>query len=225
MYTVDVNAFSFRFLGVAGTAVIALVILFAMMRYYGRRGERYSLLNHFISELGEVGVSPAARIFNGGLMVGGLLLVPFMVGLGMDVNSVWGWLGTLAGLTASFGVAAVGLYPMNKMTPHVRAAMTYFRSGLVMLLLYGLAILFRQGDEKMIPPGVILLGGLAFGCYAAFLIYPVRKPKSGEVRVSEILDPQSVKERPRVWPVAVLEWAVFFSTVLWIFGVAVMWPS
>jgi hypothetical membrane protein len=219
------DAVFFRFLGLAGTLLIALAVLFSGVRYYGRRGERYSVLNHFISELGEVGVSPAARVFNTGLAVGGLLLAPFMVGLGLALNSTLGWLGTLAGVVAALAVAAVGLYPMNQLTPHVRAAMTYFRSGLVMVLFYELAILLPPAGARAASPVMILLGLLAFGSYAAFLGVMMRKPKEGEPRVHQILDPLSVKERPRVWPLAILEWAIFFSTVLWIFGAAATWMA
>ena len=47
----------FSYLAMAGTGIVVLAIVYAAWMYRGKRGERYSLLNHFISELGEVGVS------------------------------------------------------------------------------------------------------------------------------------------------------------------------
>ncbi len=94
--------------GLAGTGVIILAIVISVLRYKGRCGERYSLLNHFISELGEAGVSPAAPVFNWGLIIGGVLVLPFMIGLGIAFQNLWGWIGTLAGVVSSLGVAGVG---------------------------------------------------------------------------------------------------------------------
>ena len=210
-----------RIFGLAGTGGITLAIVISAFLYRGRRGERYSLLNHFISELGEVGVSPAAQVFNKGLLIGGLLLTPFMVGLGVAFHNLWGWLGLASGVVASLGVAAVGWYPMNNLKPHVRAAMTYFRSGLVMVGCFGVAILTQPATSQVLPPTANLFSLLAALSYASFLWLLGTPPKKGDRSVGEILNPQVVPERPRVWKVALLEWIVFFSTVIWIFGVAV----
>jgi hypothetical membrane protein len=220
-----------KLFGLAGTSIVILAIVISALCYQGKRGERYSLLNHFISELGEVGVSPAAWVFNRGLTLGGLLLVPFMIGLGIAFHSVLGWIGMLAGLVAAVGVAAVGQYPMNNLTPHIRAAMTYFRAGLVMVIFFALAIFFQS--TRVLPPAANLLSLVAALCYGSFLLLldrPHKKdapadggePGNGEHRTSDILDPEAMPERPRLWWTALLEWLVFFSTVAWIFGVAAL---
>jgi hypothetical membrane protein len=219
-----------KLFGLAGTSVVILAIVISALRYQGKRGERYSLLNHFISELGEVGVSPWAWVFNRGLILGGLLLVPFMLGLGIAFQSVWGWAGMLAGLVAAFGVAAVGLYPMNNLTPHIRAAMTYFRAGLVMVIFFALAISFQS--TAVLPPAANLLSLVAALCYGSFLVLLGRPskdeapgsggPEAGGLKTTDILDPEALPERPRLWWTALLEWLVFFSTVAWIFGVAAL---
>lgn len=87
--------------GLAGAAIVALCSLIAGLFYSGPDGESYSLLNHFISELGEVGISPLAWLFNLGLIAGGLFLIPFSLGLGLSLP---GWLpkvGIIAGLPPS----------------------------------------------------------------------------------------------------------------------------
>ena len=56
--------------GILGTGIIILGIIVSALRYKGSQGEHFSILNHFISELGEVGVSPAGLFFNLGLILG-----------------------------------------------------------------------------------------------------------------------------------------------------------
>ena len=203
----------------AGIGLIVLASFYPALVYRGKRGERYSPLNHFISELGEVGLSRAARVFNSGLFLGGLVLLPYVIGLGMKFGSLLGWLGAVAGILAVLGVAAVGLFPMNKLQPHTIAAMTYFRAGLVMVFFFGLAILFQPaGKAVVVPPLANLLSLLAFLAYAAFLVLPrVMKKERNPI---DTLDPEQVSERPRIWALPILEWSVFFSSILWLFGMA-----
>ena len=204
--------------GFAGTGLVMLAVLYPSIVYRGKRGERYSLLNHFISELGEVGVSRAAWFFNTGLLLGGLILLPYIICLGISFGSLLGWLGTAAGIVAVLGVTSVGLFPMNNLKPHTIAAMTYFRAGLVMVFFFGLAILFQPAGKPTIPPAANLLSLLAFLAYGAFLVFPRFTKKEQEP--TNILDPEQTPERPRVWALAALEWLVFFSTIAWLFGVA-----
>ena len=202
--------------GFAGTALIFLAVFYPMLVYRGKRGERFSMFNHFISELGEVGVSPAARAFNSGMLLSGLVLLPYVFGMGLAMRSLWGWLGTGAGIIAVLGVAAVGIVPMNNIKTHAAAAITYFRAGLLMVLFFGLAIIFPHAGGRVVPPAANLLSLLAFVAYGAFLTLPLAKKE--RKRPSEILDPELTPERPRVWTMAILEWLVFFSTIAWLFG-------
>jgi hypothetical membrane protein len=207
------------YFGLAGTLLIALVALAAIPVYRGRGGERYSLLNHFVSELGELGVSALARWFNAGLTVGGILLLPFLVGLGIKLSSLWGWLGMLAGLWAAVSASLVGVFPMNNLTPHTRAALSYFRSGLVMVTLFGIAIFIQPSQGSMaVPPLANLLSLFAAVCYASFLLlFGQRRANRDE---DHSFDPLNLPERPRLWLLPALEWLVFIATILWLFGVA-----
>ena len=205
-----------RTFGFLGTGLIVLAVVFPMILYHGKLGERFSVLNHFISEIGEVGVSRAAWIFNIGLLLAGLVLLPYVVGMGMVFDSLLGWLGTAAGVIAVLGVAAVGVFPMNNFKPHKTAATTYFRAGLVMVFFFGLAILFQPSGKAIIPQAANMLSLLAFLAYGAFLVWPVAKRK--EQTPTDILDPQQEPERPRIWALPILEWLVFFSTIAWLFG-------
>jgi hypothetical membrane protein len=207
-----------RIFGFAGTGLIILAVFYPALIYRDKRGERYSLLNHYISELGELGVSRGATVFNTGLIAGGLILLPYIIGLGMKFNSLLGWLGTAAGIIAVLGVAAVGFFPMNNLKPHAAAATTYFRAGLVMVFFFGLAVLFQHNGEQVIPQAANLLSLLAFLAYGAFLALPMFRNK--EEKPVDYLDPEQGVKRPQVWALPALEWAVFFSTVAWLLGFA-----
>ncbi len=204
----------------AGTTVVVLAVLYAALGYRGKRGERYSLLNHFISELGEIGVSRRAGIFNAGLIVGGLLLLPFVIWLGLALDSVLGWIGTIFGTAAALGVTAVGTFPLNRRQAHILAAMTFFRAGLGMVFFFGLATLFQPADQPSVPKAAALLSLLAVLSFGSFLALPrLQKPENNPL---DPLDPDLVPERPRFWALAFLEWLVFFATLFWLCGLALL---
>jgi hypothetical membrane protein len=75
------NPTLFQILSFAGAASAILGALIAGLAYRGRQNERYSILNHFISELGEVGISRLAWVFNLGLILCGLCLLPASLSL------------------------------------------------------------------------------------------------------------------------------------------------
>jgi hypothetical membrane protein len=187
--------------------------------YRGKQGERYSVFNHFISELGEPGVSRLAPLFNFGLIAGGLVLIPFIVGMGLALGSLWGKIALIVGVWTALSCAAVGVFPMNHEKSHIWVAMSYFRSGLVMVLLFSLAVFAQTEEFEIIPKLSNLAGLLSVGCYAAFLFITDTGKKKDETK-EEPLDPESHPERPRFWRTTILEWAVFFSTILWFLIVA-----
>ena len=82
--------FASSYIGQAGVLILLLSALMPAAFYIGRENETYSFLNHFISELGEIGVSPFAYIFNGGLILGGICISSFMLGLAIHIGGSWG---------------------------------------------------------------------------------------------------------------------------------------
>lgn len=208
----------YPYFGLAGSLIITTAMVVTGIIYRGRKGERYSPLNHFISELGEVGVSSAATLFNSGLIVGGATLLPFAIGLGLALPTPWGILAMLAGCWAAISSLLVGIFPMNNLTPHVKVAMSYFRSGLATMLLFSLAIFLQPQGQRTIPIYAGALGLLGAGAYA-FFIFGSRPKPDGE-QVTDILDPAAISERPRVWKIAVMEWMVYAATLLWFLSVS-----
>lgn len=204
----------------------SLLMIFAMFTtgifYRGKQGERYSVLNHYISELGELGVSKLAWLFNAGLILGGLFLLPFMVGFGLELNSLWAKLGMWVGVWAALSVMAVGVLPMNHLKAHSFVAMSYFRSGLVMVLLFSVAVFVQPAGQQVISKASNIAGLISLLCYATFLLTSDAPRKEREEGASgNVLDPEAENVRPRFWRVTILEWAVFFSTILWFLIIAV----
>jgi hypothetical membrane protein len=205
-------------LGLAGSAVILVCILVAMSVYRGKNGERFSIWRHFVSELGEVGVSRFAWVFNAGLIIGGFLFFLMMPGVGLSLNSLWGYLATISGMIAAIGCLFVGVYPMNNIKPHIKAAMTYFRAGLATVILFSIAILAQDQNERIIPLYALFVSGVGIISYASFLF---NLGKSLKQRESNALDTSTIQERPRFWLMPLLEWMVVIFTILWFLIISV----
>ncbi len=191
--------------GVLGAAVVGAGCLIAALPYRGREGEAYSPLNHFVSELGEVGVSTHAAFFNGGLLIGGALITVFMAGLaGLDRH----WLmrgAAVSGVLSGVFAFLVGVFPMNQLAPHLVVAMAFFHLGLVTIGLFSAHVL----RVPRLPRWLFWVGLPPFLAFAALLLL---------MRVSPF-DPRDLPldfRRPDVWPLPLVEWIVAFSTLVWI---------
>jgi len=203
----------FDLFGLSGSIVVLLAVLVPMAAYVGRAGERYSPLNHFISELGEVGVSSLALVFNAGSIVAGVLYVPFILGLGAAVRGGGAAAGTLAGLVSASALACVGFFPMNDFTPHIAAAVLFFRSGLVTVLLFGIAIQRQRPGRRVIDRRANVASGAAVLAFAVFLAWMGLQPVSAS-------DFQIPAARPAVWTGAILEWTILVAMIAWFFVVS-----
>ena len=62
----------FRLTGLVGVILGLIGVIVPSLVYRGTRGEKYSFLNNFISEMGEIGVSRIARLFNMALILSGI---------------------------------------------------------------------------------------------------------------------------------------------------------
>jgi len=203
----------YPYLGWAGSLVILISSLIAALVYRGKQGERYFISTHFVSELGEVGVSRLAWLFNGGLILGSFLFLWMMPGVGLRLGSIWGYFGMAAGMIAAIGCLFVGVFPMNNIKPHIKAAMTYFRAGLATVFLFGVAILTQPASTRVIPLYSLVIAVCAFCAYFSFLVYlgKVSRKKAE----SNVLDTSTILVRPRFWWAPFLEWMVVIFTILW----------
>ena len=210
----------FPWFGIFGAVVITLASIAAGSVYRGKSEERYSVFNHFISELGEVQVSRLAALFNLGLILCGVSFVIFSIGLGFNLSTLWGWLAAGAGVWAGSSCALVGLNPMDNLDPHMKAAMSFFRSGLVTMLLFGMAFVLQREGSQLLSPWMSLLSLIGAAVYGAFLLRMGKPREDAEDLEEPALDPDAIEERPRFWLIAILEWAIFFVTIFWFLGVA-----
>lgn len=213
-----IDAGMIKLAGITGSLLVMLASLAVALVYRGKKGERYSPFNHFISELGEVSVSRLAWLFNAGLIAGGAVLLPCCVGLGLLIPGAWSKLALLAGCVAAISMALVGVFPMNNLKPHTLVAMTYFRAGLVMVILFTLAIALQAPGQAVVPHAVNWAGMLAILAYGSFLSIMRTSARRGE----DILNPLQADARPRFWLLPAMEWAIFFTTVLWFLVVGIV---
>ena len=196
------------YIGQAGIFILLLSVLIAATSYVGKQNETYSFLNHFISELGEKGVSQFAYIFNGGLILGGAFISFFMLGLAMHIGNSWGLILGAIGLVTGVSAALVGVFPMNQLEIHTAIANTFFYGGLLAALGYTLYVFFSP--EPRLPKITALTGGLTMLAFAAFVWF-IPAPLEDGQNIHEIL-----KNRPEVWMLPILEWVVFLCVMVWI---------
>ena len=196
------------YIGQAGIFILLLSVLIAASSYVGKQNETYSFLNHFISELGEKGVSQFANIFNGGLILGGACISFFMLGLAMHIGNSWGLILGAIGLVTGVSATLVGVFPMNQLEIHTVIANTFFYGGLLVALGYTLYVLFSP--KPRLPKITALTGGLTMLAFAAFVWFLPAPLEDGQ-NIHEIL-----KNRPKVWMLPILEWVVFLCVMVWI---------
>ncbi len=193
--------------GVLGVITVSVASVIAALAYTGSSGEGYSTLNHWISELGEPGVSGLATVFNLGVVVGGAAFAVFMALLAASsagrARCLWGPVGVGAGTAGLL----VGVFPMTSGPAHALAAMAFFGLG-------GLAVgtatvdLLRRGDRRF-PRWLGAVAALTIIALAGFLASLGIDP----VVADEGLGAPPV--RPDIWPVPILEWAAFGGILAW----------
>jgi len=210
------NPIWFRISGFAGAAFAVLGAVIAAAGYRGKAGEPYSPFNHFISELGEVGVSKLAVAFNLGLILSGIALIPASLSLGLALPGWLAKLGMAAGVICAISLALVGVFPMNHIKPHGKAAVAYFRSGLVMVALFSIAIALQPADDAVLARGYALAGLPPILSFGSFLVLIGRAYQETD----EPLEAEEGAQRPRFWILAVVEWLVFLTVLLWFLMIA-----
>lgn len=195
--------------GVTGVAIILLGMAISGVNYHVDTGRTYSVLNHFVSELGEVGVSHSAWAFNVGLIVGGLGILVFAVGLALRIESWFRYLMLVLGIvTGGFGTL-VGVFPTNIHRLHVLVANGFFYPGLITMTAFSLYTLVSRRHEFprwIAIPGIVAAAGL----FAFLFIAP------GQTTTWHSLQ----GERPAVWPLAALEWVAIGAVLVWVAVVA-----
>lgn len=197
--------------GLLGSSTIAAGSVVTALAYTGSKGQPYSPLNHFVSELGELAVSKLAVVFNTALIIGGVLFVVFMIGLAATGQGSLRWAYGLIGAIAGIGGAFVGVFPMDYLRVHSLAALTFFVLGLVTVLLA--SIDFVRRPDPRFPRWLSVLGGATVAAFAAFLV----------ILFGEAGGLAHPDERAAVWPLTIFEWLLIVGILLWVFLTALSW--
>jgi hypothetical membrane protein len=194
--------------GFLGSGIIVLGSLLAAIPYRGKGGESYSILNHFISELGEVGVSRLAPVFNASLIVGGVVLLIFALGLGLYIRTKRGYLATAFGILSCLSCSLLGVFPTNYLSVHDALADSFFYNGLIATTLFTLGIIFDK--ENKVSKWLAVPAAITVACFFSFLVVP----EAASLTRVQTLDLDHFT-RPDIWPTTILEWSVFISGIAW----------
>jgi hypothetical protein len=190
--------------GFLGAGIISLASILTALVYVGSQGQRYSPLNHFVSELGELGVSQAASLFNIGLIVGALFLLIFLIGLATMLEGWFRYLFGLVGLVAGVSGMLVGVFPMNNLEAHGQVALTFFNTGWILVALFSVYIIWKR--PAAFPLWLLIPGVLTVLSFIAFL-----NSISG-LSVEALAAPT---DRVAVWDVTIFEWLLIAGVMVW----------
>ncbi len=204
-----------KLFGFVGVGIISLGIMISVLFYEGRTGERYSFLNHFVSELGEQPWSRASGVFNAGLLLGSIFVLLLMISLWPVFNGWFGKLIVVGGIFTSVSGGLVGIFPMNNLEPHIDVAITFFYAGLVVTILFSIYVF--TGLNRNFPRWVAVPGVFSFVCFFVFLFLtdPIIPQDGSFESIFFVLD-----NRPPILETAIFEWAVILSIIIWIFTVS-----
>lgn len=203
----------FEIWGLFGAAICVILPFLATIGYVGAHGEPFSILNHFISELGDIINSENAWLFNLGLVISGLLLIPFVIGFALYIDNKIAYLSIPIGVYSVFSISLVGFFPMNYLGPHAVAAMGAFMGGMLTVLVFSLAIAIQK--EAKVPKLYSLAGIVVAVIFALFL--SSTSSLAADIEDLDMADLFTAMEnRPEIWAIPLLEWAVLLSVMAWV---------
>ena len=207
--------------GILGSSIILTSFIISALFYKDSHGNPYSILNFFVSELGNVGVSQLAWIFNVGLIIGGSLLAIFMFGLMGVIKTKLARISCILGVLSAIAAALVGVFPMNNLIPHALVAMLFFYGGMITVALF--AIVIYKDPEHNFPKRFAFYGVVIFIFFFIFHFVPLDNISMDFEEVFNLeggvlnLD----LYRPEIWYMALMEWLVILGVVLWMLLIAV----
>jgi hypothetical membrane protein len=204
-------------LGIAAFAAIAVGSGLAAASYTGTAGEDYSPLNHWISELGQPGVSSQAAVFNTGILIGGAGFVAFVFGLAWTSPSRLRWAFGPVGAAAGIGGFFVGVFPMSSADQHVVAASAFFNLGWIFVALASIA--FVRHRQRRHPAWLAGVGAVSVVAFIAFLV-SLRTDAFSRQRMASS---GPITDRPDVWIAPILEWATLLLIMVWVLLASLAW--
>jgi hypothetical protein len=209
------------YLALAGLVIYLVGIGWAIAFFGQRHPQAYSPLNHFVSELSCPALSPMAWMMNASISLGSLLICPMILALGQHVATPLGRIATCMGLAGALAAMLLGTSPMEEITPHLIFALGFFACCLIEMTMITTALWLKYSFGRApvllglgILASLITAGFLVMVTFAAIFLMPPHF--NLHQTVADLLAHPDRRPRPRVWPVAVLEWGVVLSIFAWI---------
>ncbi|MET0262720.1 MAG: hypothetical protein ABW223_07465 [Rariglobus sp.] len=196
--------------GMIGLLVLGAGITWTGVHFQNADGSAFNPLRNFVSELGSQKLSRASGVFNVCLIVGSLLFFPLVRDLAARLNRKMRRAVLTTGICALIGVIGCGFASMDHLKPHLGAAMLYFWGWLATTLIFTVG-LWRKYTFRHAP--LLLLAGIASSLLAVIFLAVLLIALIGILN-GAFAAPQNF-QRPAVWDIAVLEWSVVASFVVW----------
>ena len=197
--------------GLIGSAGFLIATTVATLAYGGASGTGYSPLNYWVSELGELGVSPSAVLFNAGLIVGGLGFSGFMAAFGLARRTRLAMAAGVIGLAAGIFGALVGVFPIGSGGPHRAVAIAFFLLGAVAITLATIDI--ARGPTPAFPRWLAGVGGVVAVAYLAFIVATLTFDRVD----------YAVVARPSFLVEPAVEWVAVGGTLVWTLLASISW--
>ena len=195
-------------------------IVLSLEGFSGMKQERFSPLNHFISELGDNRFAKHHRIFNISMFAGGILFIPFVIGIAsLGTSLVFYIIVLVVGLAATIGLSLVGVFPEEKERTHTAVAGVFFFCTSLLVLFFIISLLMQQ--LSMFPSWVVYPSIAALAVAVIFIIDTVQLPKWEMERTYRPWD-WDPDPRPTFWLNPFLEWCAVLSLMAWFFIVIVL---
>lgn len=194
--------------GIIGSLIALSGFIIAAFGYIGVSGDGYSILNHFVSELGISTLTSTSWAFNIGLIIGGIFMLLFIIGICKLLNTK---IGLVIGVISGINATLVGVFPAepNLLIAHAIVALTFFFGGMLTIFILTIAIL-RQGTQIRISKKTGILGFIVTGIFIVFLTTSF----SGDSNFSSFED--ILLNRPFILLPAFFEWLAVLAIIGWI---------
>lgn len=213
----------FPWFGSIGTGIVLFGCLIAAVAFRGPEGQRYSIFNYFISELGGIKESELAIAFNMGVFLGGFLLAMFMAGMFFYFTTKIGKVGSVLGVFSGIMGALVGVFPFD-VSPraHGLTATGFFSGGMLTVIFMTIAIFLEK--EHLYPLVFKVLGILSGTFFIIFTfalgefatIFPVPTDSGTFITVSvDAIRPGGL------WLIPLFEWLSLLGILLWILAMSI----
>lgn len=150
--------------GVIGPLIVLSFILVSISRSPG-----FSFTENALSDLGAQ--EPSATSFNSGLIIGGVIIGVFALGLWWSLRGkALGNVGGLMLLLAAVALCAIGIFTENAGDIHLYVSYAFF--GLLVISLWIIGAALVQLREKMLGLLLIIAGLFAAAVWALYPVWP-----------------------------------------------------